>query len=517
MENIRFIIEQRLEGRSVEVEKADSLYAESVADTMKKAQASVVSDRMSFIWRLLSYMLPYKGMAALDLFSAMMMTLLTLVPPKLTEYAIDAVFTPVESGALDKSDAVWPAVLIISIIAMVYLARQFFVWVRLRTMTFMDEYIVRDMRNGAYAHLQKLSLNYYSSKQTGSIIARISSDTDRLWEFLAYGAIDCITELAMLMGLGVVLLLTDWRLGLLMLLPLPLVFWALRWFGRRIHGVFLRCWRKWSGLTAILADTVPGVRFVKAFNQEESEEGRFGKQNTRVTSEFLSVHRNFTSLYSLLWLFLHLMILLVWVLLVPRVLGFDITGPDISVGVFVSALLYMGIYFQPIDMLSRMPVVLNRATSSAHRVFDLLDMEPEIVQQRDPVRGNVLLENVSFAYDGVRQILRDISFELRAGEMIRLVGPSGAGKSKVTSLIARFYDVSAGGDAGAGDRSGADRERSRLHLHDAASLRHRRGRARPHVVRQRAPAHFHCASGFMRPANPDTGRSDEQRRHGDRV
>ncbi len=449
MENVRFVLEQQIEGRSVEVEEADTLYAESMADAMKKAQASVASNRMSVIWRLLRYMLPYKGMAALGMLGAVMMTLLSLVPPWLTGYAIDSIFRPVKDGGLDRLDAVRPAILVIAAIAFVYLTRQFFIWVRFRTMTFMGEYIARDLRREAYAHLQKLSLNYYSSKQTGSIIARISSDTDRLWEFLAFGAMDCVTQIGMLFSLGVVLLVTDWRLGLLMLLPLPIVFLALHWFGRRIHSIFLRCWRKWSGLTAILADTVPGVQVVKAFNQEDREEARFDKQNTRVTSEFLSVHRNFTSFYCLLWLFLHVMIVIVWVLLVPRVLGFSITGPELTVGVFVEALLYMGMYFQPIDMLSRMPMILNRATSSAHRVFDLLDTEPEIALPPDPVRlepvrGDVVLENVSFAYDGVRQVLQDISFEVQAGEMIGLVGPSGAGKSTVTNLIARFYDVSTG-------------------------------------------------------------------------
>lgn len=449
MENIRFILEQQIEGRSVEVEEADTLYAESVAHAMKTAQASVVSGRMTVIWRLLRYMLPYKGMAALGMLGAVMLTLLSLVPPWLTGYAIDNLFRPVQAGVMDRSDAVRPAVLVITLIAVVYLTRQFFVWVRFRTMTFMGEYIARDLRNEAYGHLQKLSLNYFSSKQTGSIIARISSDTDRLWEFLAFGAMDCVTQVGMLISLGVVLLLTDWRLGLLMLVPMPLVFFALHWFGRRIHRVFLQCWRKWSGLTAILADTIPGAQVVKAFNQEEREEARFGKQNSRVTSEFLTVHRYFTSFYCLLWLFLHLMLVIVWVLLVPRVLGFGITGPDISVGVFVSSLLYMGMYFQPIDVLSRMPMVVNRATSSAHRVFDLLDTQPEITLAPDPVRleplqGHVVLENVSFAYDGVRQVLQDISFEVQPGEMIGLVGPSGAGKSTVINLIARFYDVSVG-------------------------------------------------------------------------
>jgi ATP-binding cassette subfamily B protein len=142
----------------------------------------------------------------------------------------------------------------------------------------------------------------------------------------------------------------------------------------------------------------------------------------------------------------HATTIVVWIIAVPRLLG---TGAPLSAGVFVSFLLYTTMFVAPIEVIGQMVRTINRATSSAHRVFEVLDSEPEVRDVAEPVRlspvrGRVTFENVTFAYDGVRQILRGISFDVQPGELIGLVGPSGGGKSTVVSLIARFYDASGG-------------------------------------------------------------------------
>jgi ATP-binding cassette subfamily B protein len=142
----------------------------------------------------------------------------------------------------------------------------------------------------------------------------------------------------------------------------------------------------------------------------------------------------------------HATTVLVWYFAVPRLLG---DGPALTAGAFVSFLLYTTMMVGPIEVIGQMSRTMNRATSSAHRVFEVLDSEPEVRDtpepvQLDPVRGRVTFENVTFAYDGVRQVLRGVSFDVAPGELIGLVGPSGGGKSTVVSLIARFYDVTGG-------------------------------------------------------------------------
>ncbi|UCG85944.1 MAG: ABC transporter ATP-binding protein, partial [Gemmatimonadota bacterium] len=162
------------------------------------------------------------------------------------------------------------------------------------------------------------------------------------------------------------------------------------------------------------------------------------------------IHHLWTSFWPGLMLAVHATTVAVWVFAIPRLLG-NAAGaePSLSAGTFVSFLLYTTMFVAPIEVIGQMARTMNRATSSAHRVFEILDTQPEIVDVAEPLRlepvvGKVTFENVTFGYDGVRQVLRGVSFDVQPGEMIGLVGPSGGGKTTVTNLIARFYDTSGG-------------------------------------------------------------------------
>jgi len=319
----------------------------------------------------------------------------------------------------------------------------------LRLMSFLGEYVARDLRSELYEHLQRLSLSFYSRKKTGSLITRVSSDTDRLWEFLALGVVDVSLAVVMLIGLGTVLISLDWRLGLLMTIPVPFLCLLIFLHGRRMARLFTRAWRKWSRLNDVLSDTIPGMRVVKAFNQETREKARFNERNADATRNFTSIHRAWTAFWPSLMFVIHSMTVLVWVFAVPRLIGADGQAPVLSAGTFVSFLLYMTMFIAPVEIVGQMARVVNRATTSAHRIFEVLDTEPEIVDVAEPVQlhplqGRVTFDNVTFSYDGIRSVLHNVSFDVQPGEMIGLVGPSGGGKTTIASLLARFYDPKAG-------------------------------------------------------------------------
>ncbi|MGH7720581.1 MAG: ABC transporter ATP-binding protein, partial [Gemmatimonadaceae bacterium] len=288
--------------------------------------------------------------------------------------------------------------------------------------------------------------SFFSRKKTGSLITRVIADTDRIWDFIAMGIVDVSLSIVMLLGLGAVLLLLDWRLGLVMTVPVPLFCWLIYRHGEWLNARFIRAWRKWSRMTDVLGDTIPGIRVVKAFNQETREIGRFVEHNDDATDEINRIHERWTTFWPLLMLAVHATTVLVWALAVPRLLG---GGHPLPTGVFVSFLLYTTMFVAPIEVIGQMVRTVHRATSSAHRVFEVLDSEPEVRDVPEPVRltpvrGRVTFENVTFAYDGVRQVLRGVSFDVEPGELIGLVGASGGGKSTVVSLIARFYDATGG-------------------------------------------------------------------------
>jgi ATP-binding cassette, subfamily B, bacterial len=445
-ENIRFVLEEAIAGRTVAPVDADRVYADAIARPIRNAQALVAGRESVVILRLLRYLKPYRRALTLGLGAAAVITLASLVPPFLAGYLLDSVVRPAREGTLTHDRATTMAWVAVGAMAALFVIRQTAALVRLRLMAVLGEWVARDLRSELYEHIQRLSLSFFSRKKTGGLITRVTADTDRLWEFIAFGVVDVSLSMVMLVGLGAVLLTLDWRLGLVMTLPVPVFCWLIYWHGESLQALFIRGWRKWSRVTDVLSDTIPGIRVVKAFNQEDREIGRFGDRNDDVTEEFNRIHRQWTTFWPLLMFAVHATTVLVWVLAVPRLLG---NGHPLSAGVFVSFLLYTTMFVGPIEVIGQMARTVNRATSSAHRVFEVLDSEPEVRDvpepvQLTPVRGRVTFENVTFAYDGVRQVLRGVSFEVEPGELIGLVGPSGGGKTTIVNLIARFYDATGG-------------------------------------------------------------------------
>jgi ATP-binding cassette subfamily B protein len=387
MENLRFVLEEQLVGRAIDSRDPDEEYAESVASPIREAQALVAGNRMAVLWRLLGYLEPYRGRVVAGLSAATVITLVSLVPPYLAGYLIDTVIRPVQEGALSAATGTTIAWIAVASMAVVFLVRQASAVVRLRMMSVLGELVARDLRTELYEHLQTLSLSFYSRKKTGSIITRVSSDTDRLWEFLAFGVVDVSLSAVMLLGLGAVLISLDWRLGLVMTLPVPVFCWMIFRHGERINQLFIRTWRKWSRVTDVLSDTIPGMRVVKAFNQEGREKRRFKQRNDDVTLEANRIHHLWTSFWPGLMLAVHATTVAVWVFAIPRLLG-NAAGaePSLSAGTFVSFLLYTTMFIAPIEVIGQMARTMNRATSSAHRVFEILDTQPEIVDVAEPLR-----------------------------------------------------------------------------------------------------------------------------------
>src|SRR6266536_4857142 len=262
-ENLKFVLEEALAGRTVAAVDADQEYAASVARPIRDAQALVAGRRGAVIRRLLGYLRPYRRQLVLGMAAATLITLVSLVPPYLAGYVIDRVVRPAQEGRLDVGRASAIAWLAVAAMALVYVVRQAAAVVRLRLMAVLGEWVARDLRAELYEHLQRLSLAFYSRKHTGSLITRVSADTDRLWEFLAFGVVDVSLSLVMLAGLGAVLLSLDWRLGLVMTLPVPLFCWLIYRHSDDITRLFIRAWRKWSRVTDVLSDTIPGIRVVK--------------------------------------------------------------------------------------------------------------------------------------------------------------------------------------------------------------------------------------------------------------
>ncbi len=455
--NLQFIAEQLRErlvagkppmALAGEVDSQEE-YHGAMLESVEEAKAALAVPKMGVMLRLITYLKPHRKEVTIGLTLAWVLTLLQLLPPYLTGALIDKILRPAESGQI-ANPWFWLWIVIGSLAA-VWSAAEFVSFLRLRIMAITGEKIATQLREQIYAHMQKLSLSFFASRSTGSLITRISSDTDRLWDFITFGIIEIVVSVLQIIGVAVALLFMDVSLAALVLLPLPLMTWLFYRHSKKIQVLFLRIWRKWSAMTGVLSDVIPGMRVVKAFAQEEHENDRFQSKSKAVEAEADRLHYEWTRFWPTMVMLMHLCSLIVWAVGAPRVLRHVLSGgaEGMPLGVFIAFTGYMWMFWEPVRHLGMMSRTVNRATTSASRVFEVLDTTPTIINKPDalalePLRGHVIFDNVTFSYDGVRNVLKGVSFEVQPGEMIGLAGSSGSGKTTLVNLICRFYDVKDG-------------------------------------------------------------------------
>lgn len=446
---LKYLLEEKAKGQKFFVKgDADKIYQQSVLKPLIKNQASTDVKKNKVVYRLLTYLIPYRKELLLGSIGAICATMVSLLPAYISGKLIDDVIKPFQDSQLSPVEALNIGWVFIGALVVTYFLKEFFIWVRLKKMSILGEKVARDLRTELFNHIQKLDMNFFASKQTGSIISRVSSDTDRIWDFVAFGIVEVSIALVTLVSLAFVLISLDFQLGLIMTLPVPIMVFSIFRHGQKMQKMFLRCWRRWSELTSVLSDAIPGIQVVKSFNQETREIKRFGKKNDATVAEFNDVHEAWTSFWPLLMASIHAVMLTVWIVALPRLIGNAGNEDFISVGTFVSFILYMTMFAQPIEIIGQMARMLNRATSSAYRIFEILDtrssMDMTLSTKVHELEGEITFKDVLFSYDGVRNVLKGINLKIGTGEMVGLVGPSGSGKSTITKLINRFYDVTSG-------------------------------------------------------------------------
>ncbi|MFO0817681.1 MAG: ABC transporter ATP-binding protein [Pirellulales bacterium] len=316
-------------------------------------------------------------------------------------------------------------------------------WARNYVLYLASERISADLRLETYAHLQKLSLEFFGGQRTGDLISRVSSDTDRICSFLSADALDFITDSLLILCTAAILVWINPTLALVTLAPLAPIAWLVqRLRGRLRHG-FARGTTAWGDMVSVLADTIPGIRVVKAFAQESREVERFASSNQHVLDANNRVNRLWSFFGPLVTFLTECGSLVIWACGVWLILR-----GEVNVAVLLQFVAYIGRFYTRLESMSRILASVQRAGAAAHRIFEILDRSPSVPEPVDPiapgrVRGDIKLAGVRFKY-GKREVIHGIDLEIRAGEMIGLVGASGAGKSTLVNLVCRFYDVGQG-------------------------------------------------------------------------
>ncbi len=367
-------------------------------------------------------------------------TAATLVPPYLTMPLMDKVLIPYQNGVPIDRDLVK---LYLAGLLGAALVAWSLGWARTYLLARVSERISADLRTTTYEHLLKLSLEYFGGKRTGDLMARIGSESDRISVFLSLHLLDFATDVLMIAMTAVILVSINPWLALVTLVPLPFIAWMIHLVRDRLRHGFEKIDRIWSEITNVLADTIPGIRVVKAFAQEKREVSRFreaNKHNLAINDRVNAVWSLFTPTVTLLT---EVGLLVVWIFGI-----WQVSHDAITVGVLVAFLTYISRFYTRLDSMSRIVSVTQKAAAGAKRIFDILDHVSSVPEPQKPVhlanvQGAIELRDLGFRY-GNRAVIRGLNLTIRPGEMIGLVGHSGSGKSTLVNLICRFYDVSEG-------------------------------------------------------------------------
>jgi len=303
-----------------------------------------------------------------------------------------------------------------------------------------------DLRSAAFRKVQTLSFGNLDKLETGKLITRLTNDVQQVQDLLAMALRIMVRAPLMLIGAMVMGIITSPRLALLFLVLMPLIIAVMYWAVSKARPMFTKVQRRLDQLNTVMQENLSGVRVVKAFVREGTEEARFGQANGAYFDISVRAMRLFAIVMPLVMLITNLgLVVVLWLG------GVQIQSGSMQVGALIAFVNYLITALRTMMMVAMVLVMASRAQASAERVVEVLDEQPEVLnapealQQFDP-KGYVAFDNVTFAYNGHRgdPVLHDLSFTAEPGQMVAILGATGSGKTSLVNLIPRFYDVTAG-------------------------------------------------------------------------
>ena len=392
------------------------------------------------LFRLWRFARPYSGQLALG-FALMLASIgAHTIPAYMTKPLMDNVLVPYEKGLAVDSALVWQYMLILfGAAVLAYLLS----WWKTYVLALVSERIGADLRSATYEHLMKLSLEFFGGKRTGDLMSRIGSGSDRICVYLSLHLLDFASDIVMLLFTGVILFNEDPALAVLTLAPLPFIAWTIHMVRDRLRTGFEKIDRVWGEVTNVLADTIPGIRVVKAFAQEKREATRFREANRHNLAANDKLNKVWSMFSPTVSFMTEIGLLVIWVFGIMQV-----ADRDIKLGTLTLFITLSSRFYGRLDSMSRIVSVTQKTASATKRIFDILDHVSSVPETANPVKldkieGQIELRDVGFRY-GNRAVNRGITLNIKAGEFVGLVGHSGSGKSTLVNLICRFYDVSEG-------------------------------------------------------------------------
>ncbi len=385
--------------------------------------------------RLLSYIRPYTKTILTAIFCIVVAAGSNLYVPWIIKDMIDKVLAEKDMEMLNY----------ISIgIVVVFLIRGIFYFGQSYLVSYVGQRVVIDIRGQLYRKFQRLPLAYYDKHRTGEMMSYISNDVAALQNAMVDKLIELITEISIFIGSLGMMFYLDWKLSLLTFAVVPMVGQAMNIFGKKLKKSGTMIQERMADMTAMLQESLSAVRVVKSFVREDHEIKRYDQENERnFEAAMLNIRLMSMLTPTVEFLAALAVTVIVWFG------GYEVVEGRITAGALVAFLTYAVNLANPVKRISRAFGTMQQALAAADRVFAVMDLPETIADKLDAkplpkVTGRVKVDNVSFSYNEEAPAVKNISFDVKPGQMIAFVGPSGAGKSTIANLLPRFYDVTEG-------------------------------------------------------------------------
>ncbi len=385
--------------------------------------------------RLLRYIWPYRGAAALAFLYIILGSALSVLPPWLTKLAIDRYIRTSDLAGLNE---------IAGLYILALLGTFIFSYGQTWVLNLMGQKIMYDLRMEIFGHLQKLDVAFFDKNPVGRLMTRVTTDVDALNELFTAGVISVFGDIFTLAGIVVILFLLNYQLALAIFSVIPLLFLVSFLFKIKVRESYRRVRTAIARINSFLQENITGTAVIQSFGQEKRQYRRF----TEINREHLDANLQSIFYYALFYPLLELVGALA-VALVIWYGGLKVFAGSLTLGALVAFVQYSDRFFRPISDLSEKYTILQAAMASSERTFKLLDTAPIIASPHQPKaasvdKGSLDFRHVTFSYNQGEPVLQDVSFEVRPGEKLALVGATGAGKTTIISLLSRFYEVDKG-------------------------------------------------------------------------
>lgn len=385
--------------------------------------------------RLMRYLKPYVRLLIPALVLTLLLNLLGILQPKFTQYAIDWYILPRTTDGLS---------LFVLIFLGAQILRFIFSYFQAVLLNSVGQYVMFDLRREIYDKLQHQEVAYYDRNPVGRIMTRLTADVDALNELFTSGVTDVLGDLVMIAAIIAVMSYMDWRLTLITLLTVPMLFVATTWFRKGARRGFDMVRTRIARIYAFLQEHISGAQTVQIFNAEEKSVRHFAEINhehRKANIDPIFYYAVFFPLVDFIGA--------VGIALIIWYGGYRVMQGALSLGALFAFIQYSSFLFQPIRDISDKYNVLQGAVVASHRIFKALDLPIAITSPAKPLRkgraeGRIEFENVWFAYKEDDWVLKDVSFTVQPGQSVALVGHTGSGKTTITNLLMRFYDVQKG-------------------------------------------------------------------------